>query len=71
MRAIEKQLRERIKELEEQNAELESDRAIFRNHFAERFRWWIKLLGESKTPNLRWLIEDDAKAMRNMQLWSW
>lgn len=71
MRAVETRLRERIKYLEEQNKELENDRALFRDHFARRFRWWIELLGKNEKPSLPWLIEQDAKEMRNMKWWLW
>jgi hypothetical protein len=71
MRAIETRLRERIKVLETQKAEVEADREVLRNHFAKRFRWWIKLLGEGKAPSLSWLIEDDAKAIKDFQWWHW
>jgi len=71
MRAVEKRLRERIKRLEREKSEVEGDRDLFREHFARRFRWWIKLLGEQSGPDLKWLIEDDAKEMRNMKWWSW
>lgn len=71
MRAVEKRLRERIKYLEAYQAELESDRELFRDHFARRFRWWIELLGKHSSPNIKWLIEYDAKEMRKMKWWSW
>ncbi len=71
MRAVEKRLRERIRHLEEQLKETERDRDIFREHFTNRFRWWIKLIGEQSKPNLSWLIEDDARFLRRLQWWSW
>ncbi len=71
MRAVEKRLRERIKELEKENQEVSEDRDLFRDHFARRFRWWIELVGKQKTPNMAWLIEADAKEMRAMKWWSW
>jgi hypothetical protein len=71
MRAVEKRLRERIKYLETNQAEIDADRELFRKHFARRFRWWIELLGKGTTPSLPWLIEQDAKEMRDMKWWSW
>ena len=71
MRAIERRLRERIKALEQQNHELTHDRELFRDHFSRRFKWWIQLMGDSKTPSLSWLIEADAKELRNFTWWSW
>lgn len=64
-------LRARIKMLENQNAALEADRQKFREHFIKRFKWWIQLLGDSKTPSMTWLIEDDAKQLRRFELWWW
>lgn len=71
MRAVEKRLRERIQHLEQEIVELESDRAVFRNHFSSRFRWWIELLGKQEKPSLEWLIESDAQVLRNAKWWSW
>lgn len=71
MRAIEKRLRERIKQLEAELQETRDDRQLFRDHFARRFRWWIELIGSQSTPSLPWLIEQDAKEMRHMKYWCW
>lgn len=71
MRAIEKRLRERIKALEKELEEVKRDRQKFRDHFGERFKWFIKLLGEQKSPNLSWLIESDAKFMAYAERWWW
>ena len=71
MRAIEKRLRERVKELEADVRELEDDRRLFREHFITRFKWWIELIGSGKSPNLSWLIESDAKYLRQFKFWVW
>ena len=71
MRAIEKRLRERIKLLEEEKSAIEADRQKFRNHFALRFRWWLKMLGKNQTPSLPCLIENDAKALNNFSWFHW
>lgn len=71
MRAVEKRLRERIQYLEETKAEVQADREKLREHFATRFRYWIQLMGEQKTPSLPWLIEHDAKTLANLKWWSW
>lgn len=71
MRATEKRLRERIKKLEAERDTLERDREKFRSHFIRRFKWWVKLLGESQQPSLPWLIEDDAKFLRDIEKWWW
>ena len=71
MRKVERVLRERVKALEEQVNDLRRDRDLFREHFHNRFKWWIKLLGDSRTPSLPWLVEDDAKWLRKFQAWYW
>ena len=71
MRRVERILRDRIKTLEKQNAALEADRQKFRQHFIRRFKWWLQLLGDSKTPNMAWLVEDDAKELQNFESWWW
>lgn len=71
MRAIEKRLRERVKELEKELEEIKQDRILFRDHFINRFKWWIKLIGEQTGPSLPWLIEDDAKWLRKFKWWYW
>ncbi|NJN36003.1 MAG: hypothetical protein HC794_01835 [Nitrospiraceae bacterium] len=71
MNATEKRLREYIKDLERDNRELNEDRRLFRQHFTARFRWWIQLVGEGKTPNTAELIESDAKWLRNFKEWMW
>lgn len=71
MRRVERVLRERLKELECERDEMESDRVILRNHFSRRFRWWIELQGKGERPSLAWLIEDDAKTLANLKWWSW
>lgn len=75
MRKVERQLRARLKNaeslLEETRRELEEDREKFRTHFSERFRWWIKLVGEGKSTSAAWLIEADAKFLTTVQRWFW
>lgn len=71
MRAVEKRLRERIKELEKQLETVEADRAKFREHFSRRFRWWIELAGKGQHPSVAWLIEADAKELYSLGYWWW
>lgn len=71
MRKIERQLRERIKDLTGTNEELSRELEVYRQHFSSRLRWWIKLLGEGKTPSLPWLIENDAKVLHSVKSWWW
>lgn len=65
-----KELKLYIKELNQEINELHIDREKYRAHFIRRFRWWIKLQSEGSTPNLAWLIEDDAKQLRNFKWFS-
>lgn len=71
MRAIEQTLRARVKVLEAEVEELKADRELFREHFKNRFRWWIELLGKQSNPSLPWLIEDEAKWLRRFKWFSW
>ena len=64
-------LRRRVGELEDEVQRLVAERAKFRDHFAMRFKWWIKLLASKEHPNLAWLIEDDARWMTKFSWWSW
>lgn len=66
-----KELKERIGYLEKELVEVREDRQLFRNHFSERFKWWIQLLGENKTPNMAWLVEADAKYLRSFKFFVW
>lgn len=78
MRAVEKRLRQRLKaaesrieELHKDLSEIRTDRNTFREHFIKRMRWWIELMGQSKHPNMPWLVEDDAKWLQRFTWWSW
>lgn len=71
MRAVEKRLRERIKELENKLQVVENDRRLFREHFVNRFKFLIQVLGENKNPCAKWLIEDDAAWLQEFEKWYW
>lgn len=71
MRAVEKRLRLRIKDLESEVEKLKNDRQKFRDHFERRFKWWLSLLGEGKHPVMSWLVEDEAKFMAGVERWYW
>jgi hypothetical protein len=71
MRTVEKRLREQIKVLNELRAKDAEKIAEFQRHYAGRFRWWIELLGQGRTPSLPWLIENDAKLMAKVGAWWW
>jgi len=64
-------LQARIDELVKENTELRQDRTLFREHFQSRFQWWISLMKEGKTPNMAWLIENDAKWLQRLAYWVW
>lgn len=66
-----KSLKEKIKRLEKEKEEILQDRVKFRNHFKSRLQWWIKLLGEQKHPEMKWLIEDEAKFLNTVEQWYW
>lgn len=71
MRAVEKRLRERIKGLEKELAEVKADRDEFRKYWAGKFRWYLELHGKGTQPNVAWLIEDMAKFFTKVQRWYW
>ncbi len=71
MRKVERELRKRLRDLEAERDKIRADREKLREHFVNRFKWWIKLLGDSETPSLPWLIEDDVKWLRRMNTWYW
>ncbi len=66
-----RRLRLRIKELEAEVDGIKQDRKKFRDHFSRRFRWWIELVGKNSNPNKAWLIEDDAKFLKEVDWWIW
>lgn len=61
MRAIERRLRDRIRQLEDELKEAEADRQKFRTYWAGNMKWFIEMHGEGKHPTMSWLIEDMAK----------
>ena len=71
MRRVEKRLRDRIDELEAELKWKSEELEVFRNHFSKRFRWWIELLSKNTSPNLGWMIEDDAKVLHKLKSWWW
>ena len=71
MRVVEKRLRERIKALEKELAEVKADREIFRSYFANNLKWFIELLGNQKSPSVSFLVTDTAKFLNRVQRWHW
>jgi hypothetical protein len=50
---------------------LRDEQKKYQEHFARRFKWWIKLMGDSHTPDLPWLVEQDAKFMQTVAPFTW
>ncbi len=71
MRAVEKRLREKVRELESELTTVKADREKFRKYWAHKFRWFIELQGKSSTPNMPYMIEDMAKFFQDVQWWYW
>lgn len=71
MRAIEKNLRERIKFLEKELEEVKQDRQKFRDYWAHKIRWFIEIHGKGSHPDMTWLIEDMAKFLARVKWWYW
>lgn len=74
----ERELRDEIKNLKAELRvktnelyDIREDRRKFREHFELRFKLWIKLLGEKRSPNMEWLVEDDARWLARFQTWFW
>lgn len=66
-----KELRERIRELEINLNEIEADREKYRSHFKKRLKWFLQLLGEGKSPSMTWIVEDEAKFWNNVKPFWW
>ena len=64
-------LNARIEALEKEVSELRDDRNLFREHFINRFQWWVKLQSEKSSPNLAWIIQNDAKWLQRFKYWVW
>lgn len=71
MRKVEKRLREKLKQKEMEIYELYTERERFRNHFRDRFRWYIKLLGNNQYPDMKLLVEAEAKFLQTVKSWRW
>ena len=71
MSKVERELRDKVKALEEVISGKDTELGIYRTHFSTRFKWWIELLGSGKSPSLPWLIENDAKVLHGLKSWWW
>jgi hypothetical protein len=67
----EKQYKQEIKCLRKELDQVLADRRLFREHFTENFRWYIRLCGENKYPNMISLVESEAKWLRRFTYWYW
>lgn len=65
------ELKEEIAELKREKSVLEQDRNLYRNAFISKMKWFIELLGNQKTPNLPWTIEDMSKTLNKAQNYYW
>lgn len=71
MRAVEKRLRERVKALENELAEVKDDREQYRGYWIGKMKWFLELHGNGKSPSLPWLIEDLAKLFNRVERFYW
>ena len=62
---------EEISKLNEKIDQLENERRQYRGHAVRRLKWWIELHGKGATPNLAWLIEQDAKFLQTVSNFTW
>jgi len=73
-KALHRQMRYRKIEEERLNdkiRKLENERRLYQEHFARRFKWWIELSRKNTTPDLAWLIEQDAKVLQTVTQFTW
>lgn len=71
MRAVEKRLREKIKELEKEITELKEDRNKFREDLVNNLKSAIRIHGEGKYWNMGSLIESLSKQIASKKWWYW
>jgi hypothetical protein len=64
MRAVEKRLRERVKELEAELNKVKED-------WVRVMKWMIQLQGKGETPSVSWFIEDLSKLLNRVSQWYW
>lgn len=62
-------LKARVRELEDKLDEVSTDRQMFRAHFENRFKWWFELMSNSQTPDLVSLAKFDALQLRRFKYW--
>lgn len=58
-----------IDNLKRELDEVVRDRTKLREHFADRYKWWWKLLKDNQSPSVLWLAEQDANLLRTLKWW--
>lgn len=71
LRADLKWTKSQVDALRKERAELLDDRAKFRSYIAGKFKWFIELNAENKTPCMKWLIEDMSRLFNRVEKWDW
>lgn len=67
----EQRLREVIKALEKDLAQVKKDRELFRQYFIQNFRCAVDLLGENKTWNMQYVVKTLAEQMTKFERFYW
>jgi molecular chaperone GrpE (heat shock protein) len=64
-------LKRELKELRERVEKVNEDRERYRNWFTGKLKWFLQLLGENKTPEMKFLIEDMSKLLSKCDRFYW
>lgn len=71
MRAVEKRLRERVKELEKELAEVKEDREVFRKGLAHDIREAIRIHGNGHYWRMDALIQNFCQRLQKVEWFYW
>lgn len=66
-----KDLQKEIKRLRLENQNNVNDRDLYRTYLVNKFKWFVQMNSENKTPVLPWLIEDMTKTFNKAQKFYW